>query len=133
MINAKHIFLIFIIIQFYAFAVFSGPSFLPWNADVKIADQNMDTDDTYVHNTNISNAYSGPQGGAYFLIRFFQIFISPQDGPSCRLHPTCSAYGKIAVLRYGALVGSILAGERLVRCNPYTAPGKDPVPDRLFE
>ncbi|MCU0822845.1 MAG: membrane protein insertion efficiency factor YidD [Spirochaetes bacterium] len=79
------------------------------------------------------NVYSAPQGGAFFLIRFFQIFISPQDGPGCRFKPTCSHYGKHAVLRYGSLLGSILAGERLLRCNPYSPPGPDPVPQRIFE
>ena len=67
------------------------------------------------------------------MIRGFQKFISPQDGPNCRFKPTCSEYGKIAVLKYGALVGAFLAGDRLLRCNPYNAPGDDPVPESLFK
>ncbi|MBN2041904.1 MAG: membrane protein insertion efficiency factor YidD [Spirochaetes bacterium] len=66
------------------------------------------------------------------MIRAFQKFISPQDGPNCRFHPTCSRYGKVAVLRYGAFIGALLAGDRIIRCNPFTPPGEDPVPDTLF-
>ena len=112
-------------------AAFSEPTFNPWEADVSIAEENEKSDEKSVHND--VNVYSAPQGGAFFLIRFFQLVISPQDGPSCRFNPTCSNYGKSAVLRYGSLLGSILAGERLLRCNPYSPPGKDPVPQRIFE
>jgi hypothetical protein len=77
--------------------------------------------------------YNGPQGGAFFLIRFFQIVISPQDGPNCRHIPTCSAYGKDAVLKHGAFWGAILAGDRLLRCNPFYPPSKDPVPEKLIK
>jgi hypothetical protein len=77
--------------------------------------------------------YNGPQGGAFFLIRFFQIVISPQDGPNCRHIPTCSAYGKTAVLKHGAFWGAILAGDRLLRCNPFYPPSKDPVPEKLIK
>lgn len=75
---------------------------------------------------SISNGF---QGGAFFLLRFFQTAISPQDGPSCKFIPTCSAYGREAVVRHGAFLGAILAGERLLRCNPYTGHGPDPVPE----
>ncbi|MDY6933197.1 MAG: membrane protein insertion efficiency factor YidD [Spirochaetota bacterium] len=78
------------------------------------------------------NVYNSPQGGTYFLIRFFQIVISPQDGPSCRFHPTCSNYGRIAILRFGAIIGAMLAGDRIIRCNPYSAPGEDPVPESII-
>ena len=76
---------------------------------------------------------NGPQGGAYLLIRFFQTLISPQDGPSCKYIPTCSAYGREAVVKHGALTGSVLAAERVLRCNPYTERhGHDPVPEKPF-
>ena len=80
----------------------------------------------------IRTVFNGVQGGAYFLIRFFQVVISPQDGPSCRYNPTCSTYGRHAVEKHGALFGAIMAGERLIRCNPYNPPGKDPVPENFF-
>ncbi|MCX7680295.1 MAG: membrane protein insertion efficiency factor YidD [Spirochaetes bacterium] len=75
--------------------------------------------------------YNSFSATAWFFLRFFQIVISPQDGPNCRFHPTCSRYASEAVQRYGALVGSLLAGDRLIRCNPYNPPGNDPVPNEL--
>lgn len=61
-------------------------------------------------------------------IIFFQQVISPQDGPVCRFHPTCSAYGRTAVARFGAFKGLLLAVDRLVRDNPYNPASEDPVP-----
>ncbi len=110
---------------------FSENDFKPWNADVAVADENINVGRKY--NPGIMNVFSAPAGGAYFMIRGFQIFISPQDGPNCRFKPTCSEYGKIAVLKYGALMGAFLAGDRLLRCNPYNSPGNDPVPESLFK
>jgi hypothetical protein len=46
----------------------------------------------------------------------------------CRFHPTCSAYGREAILRYGWPRGTVLAGARILRCNPFTKGGEDPVP-----
>ncbi|MDY6969480.1 MAG: membrane protein insertion efficiency factor YidD [Spirochaetota bacterium] len=76
--------------------------------------------------------YNALSGAAYFLIRFFQIVISPQDGPSCRFKPVCSVYGRIAIQRFGALPGAMLAGDRILRCNPISPPGEDPVPYTIF-
>ncbi len=77
--------------------------------------------------------YNGPQAGGYFLIRFFQLFISPQDGPNCRHTPVCSAYGRDAVKKYGFFFGSVMTGDRLLRCNPYREPMNDPVPENLSD
>ena len=110
---------------------FSQEKNMPWNADVSLADDNIKI--KKLNDKQIVNVFNAPQGCAYFLIRAFQIFVSPQDGPNCRFHPTCSAYGKIAVLRYGAVIGGFLAGDRLLRCNPYNKPGDDPVPKTLFK
>jgi putative membrane protein insertion efficiency factor len=46
----------------------------------------------------------------------------------CRFHPTCSAYGREAILRYGLPRGAFLAASRIVRCNPFAKGGDDPVP-----
>ncbi len=62
------------------------------------------------------------------LIRGYQRFISPLFGPSCRLHPCCSQYGLEAVQRHGAFKGTLLTGARVVRCNPWTKGGINPVP-----
>jgi len=46
----------------------------------------------------------------------------------CRFHPTCSAYGREAILRYGLPKGGAMAASRIVRCNPFSKGGEDPVP-----
>jgi uncharacterized protein len=126
----KYFCIIFVIICLPA-DLFSDNKFKPWNSDVSIGDENISVKTTQT-NKEI-NLFGGPQSGAFFMIRFFQIFISPQDGPNCRFRPSCSRYGQIAVLKYGALMGSILAGDRLLRCNPYNESGEDPVPEFLFK
>lgn len=64
------------------------------------------------------------------LIRGYQMFISPMFGPTCRYHPTCSAYALGAVRTHGPVKGSLLAAGRLARCNPWTRGGIDHVPER---
>lgn len=61
-------------------------------------------------------------------IRFYQLCISPYFPASCRYHPTCSAYAIEALSRHGALRGTRLAVWRIVRCNPWSLGGCDPVP-----
>src|SRR6266498_3238341 len=46
----------------------------------------------------------------------------------CRFHPTCSAYGREAIRRYGLPKGGTLAATRILRCNPFAKGGEDPVP-----
>ena len=65
---------------------------------------------------------------AAFLIRLYQWTVSPLLGPACRFHPSCSQYALEAVLRFGALRGSVLAMKRLARCHPWHPGGFDPVP-----
>jgi putative membrane protein insertion efficiency factor len=63
------------------------------------------------------------------LIIAYQKTISPSLKPnSCCYHPTCSHYGYQAVYKYGALKGSWMAIKRIVRCNPWSKGGYDPVP-----
>lgn len=62
------------------------------------------------------------------LIRFYRGFLSPLKPPSCRYIPTCSEYAMIAVEKYGALKGSLLAVKRILRCHPFHKGGYDPVP-----
>lgn len=61
-------------------------------------------------------------------IRFYRTGISPLTPPSCRFHPTCSAYALEAIERYGAGRGGWLALRRLLRCHPFCRGGYDPVP-----
>jgi putative membrane protein insertion efficiency factor len=60
-------------------------------------------------------------------IRFYQRVISPALPRRCKYHPTCSAYALQAVERYGILRGAVLAVWRLLRCNPFSHGGYDPV------
>jgi len=62
------------------------------------------------------------------LIRVYQRFISPLLGPQCRYAPTCSQYAVEALRTHGAIKGSALAGWRILRCNPFSRGGFDPVP-----
>lgn len=64
-------------------------------------------------------------------IRGYQRFISPLFPPSCRFHPTCSAYALTSVERFGVLRGGWLAAKRIGRCHPFNPGGYDPVPDSL--
>ena len=63
----------------------------------------------------------------------YQRFLSPALPRRCRYHPTCSAYAVHAIRSYGILRGSVLAAWRLLRCNPFSSGGYDPVSaQRLF-
>ena len=61
-------------------------------------------------------------------IRFYQLYLSPLLGPSCRFTPTCSEYARQAILKHGPIKGLGLAIWRILRCNPWGDSGYDPVP-----
>jgi len=62
-------------------------------------------------------------------IRFYQVCLSPlKKTCHCRFYPTCSQYAIEAVEKYGALKGGFLAVKRILRCNPFSKGGFDPVP-----
>jgi putative membrane protein insertion efficiency factor len=66
-------------------------------------------------------------------IRGYQRLFSPLLGQRCRYYPSCSEYAVQAIERFGILRGLLLAGWRLLRCNPWSHGGFDPVEDqRLF-
>ena len=62
------------------------------------------------------------------LIRFYQKYLSPLKRTKCPYYPCCSQYGLEAIEKYGAIKGSILAFWRILRCNPFSKGGYDPVP-----
>ena len=62
------------------------------------------------------------------LIRLYQKYLSPMKVTRCPYCPTCSRYGLEAIEKYGAVKGSVLAGWRILRCNPFSRGGYDPVP-----
>lgn len=64
------------------------------------------------------------------LIKFYRSAISPHTAPSCKYTPTCSQYGMEAIERFGALKGSALTIWRILRCNPFSKGGYDPVPEK---
>lgn len=64
-----------------------------------------------------------------FLIKIYRKIISPLKGrASCKYYPTCSLYATQAIEKYGALKGVFLATKRILRCNPFSHGGYDPVP-----
>ncbi len=65
---------------------------------------------------------------ALHLIRFYQRRISPLMGSHCIYSPTCSQYALEAIHAYGALHGGWLVCKRILRCNPFSRGGFDPVP-----
>ena len=60
-------------------------------------------------------------------VRFYQRFISRALPSRCKYHPTCSEYAVEAVRTYGVLRGLVLAAWRVLRCNPWSHGGVDPV------
>lgn len=62
------------------------------------------------------------------MIKFYQKNISPYKGFKCPYVPTCSQYGLEAIEKYGPLKGGLLALWRILRCNPFSHGGYDPVP-----
>ena len=76
-----------------------------------------------------------PRNGVIYLIECYQKTLSPDHGPLrhlfpygyCRYHPTCSMYGKEAFEKKGFIRGILLTLWRVLRCNPFSKGGYDPV------
>ena len=64
---------------------------------------------------------------AVIIIKGYQKIISPIFPPSCRFYPTCSEYGIQAVSKYGVIKGGVKTAWRIIRCNPFTKGGYDPL------
>jgi putative membrane protein insertion efficiency factor len=69
-----------------------------------------------------------PRRAVMGLVRAYQRGISPYTPPACRYSPVCSQYALEAVSRHGTLKGGVLALGRILRCNPFSRGGPDPVP-----
>jgi uncharacterized protein len=63
-----------------------------------------------------------------YLIRGYQLAISPLLGPRCRFYPSCSHYAIEAIETHGAMRGVWLTAKRISRCHPWHEGGFDPVP-----
>jgi hypothetical protein len=64
------------------------------------------------------------------LIRFYQKYISKK---TCLYKPSCSEYTLEAIHIHGAIIGCILGFYRILRCNPFSKGGFDPVPEKYFK
>lgn len=65
-----------------------------------------------------------------FFIRIYQNTLSPVLGKNCRFMPTCSEYTIDAVKEYGVIKGLLIGIKRIIRCNPCSKGGYDPVPKK---
>jgi putative membrane protein insertion efficiency factor len=61
----------------------------------------------------------------------YRRWVSPAIGRRCKYEPSCSVYALTAIRRFGGPRGMLLAGWRLLRCNPFSHGGFDPVPERF--
>ncbi len=68
-----------------------------------------------------------------FLIKVYQNTISPLLGKNCRFVPTCSQYTIEAIAEHGATKGILMGIKRIIRCNPFSKGGYDPVPKKNNE
>jgi len=63
-----------------------------------------------------------------YIIKIYQIIISPIFPSSCRFNPTCSNYFIEALRERGIIIGFYLGIKRILKCNPFFEGGNDPVP-----
>jgi putative membrane protein insertion efficiency factor/ribonuclease P protein component len=104
-----------------------------------IETSNIETSST---ETSSTETRRGPMSSALFflgtplrlvllgLVLAYRAVISPILPPTCRFHPSCSAYAVESLQVHGAMKGAALAGWRVLRCHPWTPGGLDPVPRR---
>jgi hypothetical protein len=70
---------------------------------------------------------------AIFFIKTVSAFFRVIGGRACRFHPSCSVYGTEAFSRHGFFSASVLTAGRVLRCQPFSAGGYDPVPESLWK
>jgi putative membrane protein insertion efficiency factor len=61
------------------------------------------------------------------VIAFYRLAVSPHFRPVCKFEPTCSKYAQDAIIKHGAAKGFFMAVWRVLRCNPFSKGGYDPV------
>ena len=67
-------------------------------------------------------------------VKLYRKYLSPlKPTPTCRFTPSCSQYAIDAVREWGIVVGTVLTLFRIVRCNPFSKGGDDPVPKNPFK
>lgn len=70
---------------------------------------------------------------AISLIKFYQTYISKNSNPHCRYTPTCSQYGLECFQKFGFIKAFLLTLFRILRCNPLSKGGYDPVPLNKYD
>ncbi len=63
-----------------------------------------------------------------WIIKAYQLTLSPYFGQQCRFYPTCSQYALDSINKHGAIMGAYYSVRRLSRCHPWHAGGHDPIP-----
>lgn len=81
---------------------------------------------------DVGSGIRAMQALALLPIRLYRRFLSPAIGPRCRYYPTCSEYAEQSIRELGALRGVILGAWRVLRCNPFSKGGLDPVSERTL-
>lgn len=71
-----------------------------------------------------------PKAVLLALIRLYRKMRPKSTAGCCKYIPTCSEYGMVAIERFGALKGGLLTLWRILRCNPFSKGGFDPVPEK---
>ncbi len=66
-----------------------------------------------------------------FIIKGYHKYISPILPGACRFEPTCSVYTAEAIEKFGVIRGILLGTWRILRCNPFSRGGYDPVPEKF--
>jgi hypothetical protein len=65
-----------------------------------------------------------------YILELYKNFISPifkTMGVECKYYPTCSEYAKLAIEKYGCIRGIYLSIKRIIKCNPFSKGGYDPL------
>jgi uncharacterized protein len=62
-----------------------------------------------------------------FIVKFYQLCLSPVLGSNCRFTPSCSTYTYQAIKKYGGIKGSYLGIKRIIKCGPWHPGGDDPL------
>lgn len=65
-----------------------------------------------------------------YILKLYKKFISPifkTMGVECKYYPTCSEYAKLAIEKYGCIRGIYLSIKRIIKCNPFSKGGYDPL------
>tara|TARA_B100000963_G_scaffold125195_2_gene109201 strand:+ start:742 stop:963 length:222 start_codon:yes stop_codon:yes gene_type:complete len=63
-----------------------------------------------------------------FIIKLYQMIISPIIGINCRFKPSCSNYALQSLKKYGLIIGCYYSARRILKCHPWGKSGHDPVP-----